>query len=281
MKIQSKKKIVLITGSNKGIGYGIIETLLEKKSNLRIILTSRNEELGKKSFNELLSKYPYSKDYFFYHQLDITNKDSIEFLINWIKEKFGEIDYLVNNAGLGTHGVTTDINLHNSVLETNVYGTINFTEKMLKLKMINKKGKIICVGSMMGNLNKLNLTLKNCFKKAKTYQDLFHLADSFKRSYMSGLQEKEGWCSNSYCVSKMIVNSYPRILSYREDIKKDDISVYSIHPGWVKTDMTGPEAPLTIKEGAQNVIFLIELPDGINNEYQGKYFDGFKVASFE
>ena len=41
------RKIVLVTGSNKGIGYGIIETLLEKKSNLKIILTSRNEDLGK------------------------------------------------------------------------------------------------------------------------------------------------------------------------------------------------------------------------------------------
>ena len=65
------KKIVLITGSNKGIGYGIIEALLKKKSNLRIVLTSRNETLGKKSYNELLEKYPFSKNDLFYYQLDI------------------------------------------------------------------------------------------------------------------------------------------------------------------------------------------------------------------
>ena len=59
------KKIVLVTGSNKGIGYGIIEALLKKKSNLRIVLTSRNETLGKKSYNELLDKYPFSKNDFF------------------------------------------------------------------------------------------------------------------------------------------------------------------------------------------------------------------------
>ena len=101
------RKIALVTGSNKGIGYGIIETLLEKKSNLRIILTSRNEDLGQKSYTKLLSQFPYSKDYFFFHQLDITNKDSISNLISWIKKQFGKIDYLVNNAGLGTHGITT------------------------------------------------------------------------------------------------------------------------------------------------------------------------------
>ena len=280
--MSSYSKIVLVTGSNKGIGYGIIETLLEKKSNLRIILTSRNESLGQNSFNKLLKQFPYSKNYFFYHQLDITNKESISNLISWIKKEFGKIDYLVNNAGLGTHGVTTDLKLHFAVLEVNVFGTINFTEEMIKNDMINKKGKIILVGSMMGNLNRLNSDkLKNDFKNAKTTQELINLGQSFKNSYINDTVEKDGWCKNSYCVSKMIVNTYSRILSYRPEIEKNDISVYSAHPGWVKTDMTGPEAPLTIKEGAENEVFLIELPDGINKEYQGKYFDRFRVASFE
>ena len=280
--MSSNRKIVLVTGSNKGIGYGIIETLLEKKSNLRIILTSRNESLGQNSFNKLLKQFPYSKNYFFYHQLDITNKESISNLISWIKKEFGKIDYLVNNAGLGTHGVTTDLKLHFAVLEVNVFGTINFTEEMIKNDMINKKGKIILVGSMMGNLNRLNSDkLKNDFKNAKTTQELINLGQSFKNSYINDTVEKDGWCKNSYCVSKMIVNTYSRILSYRPEIEKNDISVYSAHPGWVKTDMTGPEAPLTIKEGAENEVFLIELPDGINKEYQGKYFDRFRVASFE
>ena len=280
--MSSDRKIVLVTGSNKGIGYGIIETLLEKKSHFRIILTSRNEDLGHKSFKKLLSQFPYSKDYFYYHQLDITNKESISNLISWIKKEFGKIDYLVNNAGLGTHGVTTDVKLHCAVLDVNVFGTLNFTEEMIKNNMINKKGKIILVGSMMGNLNRLNsVQLKNEFKNAKTTQDLLNLGQNFKKSCINGTVEKDGWCKNSYCVSKMIVNSYSRVLSYRDEIEKNDISVYSAHPGWVKTDMTGPEAPLSIKEGAENEVFLIELPDGINKEYQGKYFDRFKVTSFE
>ena len=278
----SNKKIVLVTGSNKGIGYGIIEMLLEKKSNLRIILTSRNEDLGKKSFNKLLNRFPYSKDSFYYHQLDITNKESITNLISWIRRQFGKIDYLVNNAGLGTQGVTTDVNLNIAVLDVNVFGTINFTEEMIKNNMINKKGKIILVGSMMGNLNRLSsYKLKNDFKNAKTTQDLLNLGQLYKNCCLKGTVEKEGWCSNSYCVSKMIVNSYSRILSYKREIEKNDISVYSVHPGWVKTDMGGHMAPLTIREGAENEVFLIELPDGINKEYQGKYFDRFKVSSFE
>ena len=278
----SSKKIVLITGSNKGIGYSIIETLLKKNSNLRIILTSRNEQLGMKSFNQLLQKYPYCKNDFFYHQLDITKEESISNLISWIRKEFSKIDYLVNNAGLGTNGNYHDLNNHNAVLEVNVYGTINFTEEMLKNEMINKRGKIILVGSMMGNLNSLSSQkLKNEFKKAKTYQELIHLTKAFQTSFKNKTTEKDGWCINTYAVSKMVVNTYARVLSLRNEIENNDISVYAAHPGWVKTDMTGPEAPLTVEEGAVNEVFLLELPDGINKNYQGKYFDNCKVASFE
>ena len=278
----SNKKIVLVTGSNKGIGYGIIEILLQKKSNLRIILTSRNEDLGKKSFNKSLTKYPYSKDYFYYHQLDITNKESISNLISWIRRYFGKIDYLVNNAGFGPHASRTEISIHMSVLEINVFGTINFTEEMIKNNMINYRGKIIVVGSLGGCLHFLNSNkLKNDFKNAKTTQDLLNLAQSFKNSFLRGTEQKEGWCSKSYYVSKMIINSYPRILSYRREIEQNDISVYAIHPGWVRTEMGGSYAPLTIRQGAECEVFLIELPDGINREYQGKFFNRFTVSSFE
>ena len=277
----SSKKIVLITGSNKGIGYGIIEALLKKKSKLRIVLTSRNESFGLASYNQLLQKYPFSKNDFFYHQLDITKAQSISNIISWIKKEFGKIDYLVDNAGLGSHGNYHDINTHNSILEVNVFATINFTEEMLKNEMINKKGKIILLGSMMGNLNSLNSSkLKKEFKNAKTYQDLFNLTNAFKTSFKNKTIDQDGWCINTYSVSKMVVNTYARVLSLRSEIENNDISVYAAHPGWVKTDMGGPSAPLTIEQGTVNEIFLLELPDGINKNYQGKYFDNCRVASF-
>ena len=271
----SSKKIVLVTGSNKGIGYSIIETLLKKKSNLRIILSSRNETLGMNSYNKLLQKYSYSKNDLFYHQLDITKKESISNMILWIRKEFGKIDYLVNNAGLGSG------NSNESIIEVNVFGTINFTEEMLKNDIINKKGKIIILGSQMGNLNSLSSSqLKSEFKKATTYQELLNLGQRFLNSCKNNSYYNEGWCSSAYSVSKMIDNTYARVLSLRNEIESNDISVYAAHPGWVKTDMGGPGAPLSVEQGAVNEVFLLELPDGINRNYQGKYFDSCRVASF-
>ena len=64
------------------------------------------------------------------------------------------------------------------------------------------------------------------------------------------------------------------------EFENNGISVYAAHPGWVRTDSTGRTGPLNIKQGAENEVFLLELPEGINRLYQGKYFDRFKVTFF-
>ena len=69
--MDSKEKILLVTGSNKGIGFAIFEGLLKEKSKLKMILTSRNKKFGESALNKLILKYPQSKSQLFYHQLDV------------------------------------------------------------------------------------------------------------------------------------------------------------------------------------------------------------------
>ena len=83
----------------------------------------------------------------------------------------------------------------------------------------------------------------------------------------------KGSGQESACVAGLCQNAYRRTLGKREDIIKKGIQVYSCAPGWVRTDMGGPEAPLSIEEAAVGPSMLVYLPWKINPEFQGKIFD--------
>ena len=277
------RKIILVTGANRGLGLAIIEGLLEKKSKLRIILTARNDELGQSVFNSLCEKYPEEKEkeQLYYHQLDITNEESINEIIEFIKKTFKKIDYIINNAGVSSKGTEFSPAVFDFTFSVNVYGTLNFTEKIISAGILNKQGKIIFIGGKSGNVSKLkNDSLINHFKTAKNADDLFKIGEKFKDAITEGTSDDDGWYKNTYGVSKMIVNTYARVLTKKREITREAISVFSCHPGWLKTEMGGEHALVDVKDGANSVISLIELPDGINKEHQGKFFEDGKVSSF-
>jgi NAD(P)-dependent dehydrogenase (short-subunit alcohol dehydrogenase family) len=261
-KMDLAHKILLVTGSNKGIGYAILEGLLKEKSKLRMILTSRNENQGQTSLNKLISKYPDAKSQLYYHQLDISKKESREKLLKWIKEKFGKIDYLCNNAGVYT-------NPKKELIDINVFGTLNLTEELLKEDLINKNGKIISTGSDMGNSYSTVGKHANDYKNAKSYDDLINLTNKYLRNEISG---------SPYSVSKLTIHVYMKILGSRKDIVDKNISTYSMDPGWCRTDMGGSGAPYSVEHGAATNIYLLKLPDKIDPRYQGKHFRDSKVT---
>ena len=275
------RKILLVTGANRGIGLEIIDTLLEKKTKLRLIMTARNDELGQQKYNELCEKYPEDKERFFYHQLDITNEESITELINWIKTTFKKIDYLCNNAGVSNKGTDFNIETFNFTFNTNVYGTINFIDKMLTSSVFNKQGKIILVTGK-SSLSKIkDEKLMTKFKNAKNADDAIKLADSFKDSIENNTVDEDGWYKNTFGVGTMVMNTYAKVVIKRREISKEQLSVYAVHPGWVKTEMGGEFAKVEVKDAANQIIYLIELPDGINKEFQGKFFEECKVSNFD
>jgi NAD(P)-dependent dehydrogenase (short-subunit alcohol dehydrogenase family) len=261
--MDSNQKILLVTGSNKGIGYAILEGLLKEKSKLRMILTSRNENQGQTSLNSLISKYPEAKSQLYYHQLDISKKESREELAKWIKEKFGKIDYLCNNAGVYT-------NPKKELIEINVFGTLNLTEELLKGDLINNNGKIISTGSELGASYSVVGDHANDYKNVKNVEDLINLSNKYINDEIKG---------DKYAVSKLSIHVYSKILGSRKDIVDKNIGVYSMAPGWCKSDMGGEGAPYTVEHGAETDIFLIKLPDKIDPKLQGKYFLDCKVMN--
>lgn len=102
--MQNLKNIV-VTGSNKGIGYGIVENLAQK-AGWNIIMACRNVDLGNKARDELLTRF---KDaHIHVEQLDVTDKQSIDKFVQIVADKYKHIDILLNNAGVAAKGDAFD-----------------------------------------------------------------------------------------------------------------------------------------------------------------------------
>ena len=274
------RKLVLITGANRGIGFALVDKLLEKNKKLRIIMTARDDEKGQQVYKELCEKYPEDVERFYYHQLDITDEASITALIDFIKKTFKKFDYLVNNAGYSSTGRDFNEQVCEDTFKVNFNGTINFTEKLFGT--FNKNGKIIFVTSKSGTLQKLkNENLISKFKNAKNVDDVLKLSEKFKKTIPEEKTEADGWYKNCFAMSKLFLNFYAKLIIKKREISRESISVYAVHPGWCKTEMGGEHAPLEVGEGADRIIFLLELPDTVNKEYQGKFFDENKVAPLD
>ena len=274
------RKIVLITGASRGIGYCLVEKILANKKNLRIIMTCRDDEKGQQLYKELCEKYPEDVERFFYHQLDITDEASITALIDFIKKTFKKFDYLVNNAGYSSTGRDFNEQVCEDTFKVNFNGTVNFTEKLFGT--FNKNGKIIFVTSKSGTLQKLkNENLISKFKNAKNVDDVLKLSEKFKKTIPEEKTEADGWYKNCFAMSKLFLNFYAKLVIKKREISRESINVFAVHPGWCKTEMGGDQAPYEVSEGVDRIMFLLELPDTVNKEFQGKFFDENKVTPLD
>jgi 3-oxoacyl-[acyl-carrier protein] reductase len=141
-----KDKIVLITGGSKGIGYGIAEVLLREGA--KVAITSRTQasadgaaaELRKTSKGEILAL-----------SADVRDSSSQEAAVNEILKKFGRLDVLVANAGLGYFGSieTLTIDQWNETIETNLTGVFHSVKASIPA-LKETQGYIITIASLAG-----------------------------------------------------------------------------------------------------------------------------------
>lgn len=180
-------KTVLITGVSRGIGMATAEKFLSE--GWRVIGTSTSGRLS------------IQHERLFARMLNLVDKENIAALADELVKSGERIDVLVNNAGiaLDSQTVGADMKKVRQTFEVNLFGLIDFTEKILSL--INNGGHIINIDSRYGSF-------------AMPIDDA---------------------TSVGYRMAKAALNMYTRFLAFR--LKDQNTKVSSLHPGWVKTDM--------------------------------------------
>lgn len=138
--ISKSLRNIIITGANKGIGFALCQALSapEFTKKYRVILTARNQKRGQSAVEKILVKYPKSEKNLFYHQLDISDRESIEKFVVFTKSKLGKFDCLVNNAAIRfkdckdfSYKGAIPEEILKSTIDINYYGNINITKALL------------------------------------------------------------------------------------------------------------------------------------------------------
>ncbi|KIX04778.1 uncharacterized protein Z518_05648 [Rhinocladiella mackenziei CBS 650.93] len=200
--------VVLITGANQGLGFECVKKLAAEQPKYHILLCSRNLESGKEAaskithFAENTTVEPL--------ELDVNSDDSIAKAAKYVEAKYGRVDVLFNNAGIGsTPGATTFRENMKGVIETNAIGAACVTEVFLSLLKKAAFPRLLFMSSGLGSIT-------------------FTLDPSFQ---FYGISNKP------YLTSKAAMNMIGA--QYAVQLGKEGVKVNVVCPGWRATNLNG------------------------------------------
>jgi NAD(P)-dependent dehydrogenase (short-subunit alcohol dehydrogenase family) len=155
----TNQKIWFITGVSKGLGR-ILAEQVAKNGDIAIGSLRNENELG--SYNNLVPNFTFAV------LMDVTNHQQIDTVFDEIISKFGKIDVLVNNAGFGFMGAIEELSMEEikDQFDTNVFGAMYITQKVLPSMRLNKFGYILQLSSMAGFRSAPGVGLYNSSKYA-------------------------------------------------------------------------------------------------------------------
>ena len=216
-------KVVLVTGANRGLGFETSRQLA--KQGFKVYMGCRNIENGNLASETLKSEGLNVQAV----KLDVTKTADIRNFLNVLKDEKDTLDVLINNAGVFLESDGPEDHSNASVLkvdpviilktiEANTMGPLKIVQSIVPMMIENGNGRIINISSGMGQLKD-----------------------------MSG-----HW--PGYRMSKTSLNALTKILDH--ELSEYNISVNSVCPGWVRTDMGGKNASLSVEEGVATTVWL-------------------------
>ena len=192
-------KIVLVTGANKGIGFGIAKHL--GLSGWRVVIGARDEKRATNAINELLSA---GVDVLGWVNIELRNLDCIEKAVKEVNQKYPDLSLLVNNAGIpgdmGVDSLRTEIEDIRETIDVNFIGTFALTNALIPL-LTQNHGRIV------------NVTVPS---EISPY-----------------------WHPLAYVASKAAQNAMMGVMAIEFQQGNTPLEIFSVHPGPTTTDLNG------------------------------------------
>jgi NAD(P)-dependent dehydrogenase (short-subunit alcohol dehydrogenase family) len=235
----SDKKVALVTGATRGIGFETARQLGQK--GIAVIVGGRTKEAAQHAAEKLAAENieAYSV------VLDIIKDADRKAAVGFVAEKFGKLDILINNAGVGgeggllnAHTIETTEGELQSVFNSNLFSVVALTREFLPLLKKSRVGRIVNLGSILGSL-----TVQSMPGSPITPFNAF-----------------------AYNASKTALNQFTVHLA--AELESTNIKVNSAHPGWVKTELGTQHAQMEIVDGAKTSVELALIgPDGPSGKF--------------
>ena len=188
------ERVAIVTGGSRGIGKAIVEDLARK--NIKVIANYNHSEEKAKKLKEELEKENILIDIF---KADVSKREEIKNMVDYVIEKYGRIDILINNAGINQEKMFQDITDEDwdKIVKVNLYSVFCTTQEVIKYMISQKNGCIINISSIYG---------------------------------ING-----GSCAVAYSATKAGIDGITKALA--KELGPSNIRVNSIAPGCMNTDM--------------------------------------------
>ncbi len=237
---EQNKKIALITGANRGIGFETARQLGQQ--GIKVLVGARTAENGREAEAKLKAE-GFDAEFVL---LDVDDAHTHASAAAYVEANYGKLDILINNAGIlidesenGAHvqASKTTPDVFRKTFDTNFFNTIAVTQEFVPLIKKSDAGRIVFLSSGLGSLN--------------LHSDPNSPIYNFKLP--------------AYDISKTALNGYAVHLAH--ELKDTNIKVNAAHPGSVVTDMNS-SGDIPVEEGARTSVDLATLP---SDGYTGKF----------
>ncbi|XP_070764149.1 C-signal [Enoplosus armatus] len=224
---------VLVTGSSRGIGLQLVKELAKSSNRPATIIATARNPTGSTDLQELSKTYPGVHIV----TLDVDSQQSISSALEEVQSivRNNGLNCLINNAAVG---FSTDIN------------TVT-PEAMMKTFQINSVAPLFVTKAFLPLLQTAAAQSTGMGIHRAAVINVSSILGSITRNWGEGARFK----NYAYRTSKAALNMVTRCLA--ADLESDGILCMSLHPGWVRTDMGGPHADLTVEESVSGLLTVL------------------------